>query len=265
MWIIVVKNAQEQEHCRTYLKPGTVATIGRAPDCTIFVSVMTVSRIQGRIEIRKGHPVYFDDESSTGARVDGQYVRGPTPLSEKNVLEIGGYRFTIERDPAAKSEVKAVLPPPKPAASELNPEWIDTAAAGKDAADLEGMLARRIRGIRQHRDQNQQESKARQSQVEIEWTQLIESVRRFQQKLAGDARLQAFSISRDQQEVLLKINDKWSPRGYCSLILARHHPDGKHTQMDGAWLLEMGQQDAYYPSPKSAMEEFVHRLAPRLA
>ena len=162
MWIIIVKNAQEQEHCRTYLKPGAVATIGRAPNCTIFLSVMVVSRSQGRLEIRKGYPVYFDDESSTGARVDGQYVRGPTTLTEKSVLEIGGYRFAIERDPAAKPAMPAPESSLKPPAPALDPTWISTAAAGADSAGLEGMPARRIQGIRSHRDQSQQDVKARQ-------------------------------------------------------------------------------------------------------
>ena len=101
--------------------------------------------------------------------------------------------------------------------------------------------------------------------MDAEWLQLVESVRRFQQKLSGDARIQAFSVSRDQQEVLLKITDRCATQGYCSVILARRHPEGKYTELDGAWLLELSKQDAFYPSPKSAMEEFVHRLAPRLA
>lgn len=256
MWTIVVRNPQEQEHCRTYLRPGVVATVGRAPDCTITLTAMTVSRQQGRIELRSGVPVYFDAPESTGTRINGSYVRGPTPLHETAVLEIAGYRFTAERTIAEKAAEAAPAPAKAPAE-----DWMKAAGGGDS---LESMLAQRVQGIRQHRQQNSSDRDAAATRFLEEWQQLVQSARRLQQQLAGDPRILAFAVSRDDLEVLVKVKDH-SARGYSSFILAQRHPQGKYAELRAAWLLQLGEQDAFFQSPRQAMEEFVHRFAPRLA
>jgi len=262
MWTIIVRNPQEQEHCRTYLRPGVVATVGRSPECTIMLAAMAVSRQQGRIELRRGVPTYFDDPDSTGTRVNGSFVRGPTPLDEKAVLEIAGYHIKAERTIAeAFAEPAAAAAAPAQAPSE---DWLKSASATPGNDSIEAMLAQRIQGIRQHRQQNQDDQQAVQSRFAEEWGQLVQSARRLQQQLTGDPRILAFAVSRDEQEILVKVRDS-SPRGFSSFILARNHPQGKYSEMHAAWLLQLGEQDAFFKSPKAAMEEFVHRFAPRLA
>lgn len=256
MWTIVVRNPQEQEHCRTYLRPGIVATVGRAPDCTITLTAMAVSRQQGRIELRSGVPVYFDGPESTGTRINGSYVRGPTALNEDAVLEIAGYRFTAERTVVAKEPEPAAAQAAKAPAE----DWMKS--AGGDS--VEALLAQRVQGIRQHRQQNSSERDAAQTRFLEEWKQLVQSARRLQQQLSGDPRILAFAVSRDELEILVKVKDT-SARGYSSFILAQRHPEGRYSELQAAWLLQLGEQDAFFQSPKQAMEEFVHRFAPRLA
>lgn len=265
MWIIVTKNPKAEEVGRTFLKPGIPATIGRAPDCTIFLTVPTISRCQGRIEIRNVSPVYFDDETSTGARVNGHYVRGPTTLDEKSVLEIGGFQFLVERDPHAKPPRQKAESQEAPAPAPI--DWSATAGGGADDSglQLEQLLAQRIQGIRQHRSQSGDDSKSRKAMLDAEWIALVASARSLQSKLGGDPRLQSFAVSRDEGEILAKLAAPGTALGFHSLILARHHPDGKYPDLAGAWLMELGRPAAHFPSPKEAMEEFIRRLAPRLA
>lgn len=266
MWIIVTKNPKAEEIGRTFLKPGIPATIGRAPDCTIFLTVPSISRRQGRLEIRNLSPVYFDDETSTGARVNGHYVRGPTTLDEKSVLEIGGFQFNLERDPLAKPlrQVPAAAAP-APAAAPI--DWSAAAAdgSGESGLKLGQMLAQRIQGIRQHRDQFSEAAKSQKVNLNAEWTALVASARGLQSRLGGDSRIQSFAVSRDEGEILVKLAAPGTALGFHSLIVARHHPDGKYPDLDGAWVMELGRPAAHFPSPREAMEEFIQRLAPRLA
>jgi hypothetical protein len=255
MWVVTVTNPDGREIFRSELRQGRPLTVGRAAECNIMLGALTVARSHGRIELRHGRPMYFDDETSSGSRVNGQYVRGPAPLSDDQVLEIGGCSIVVRWTGTAPPDIPP--PPKRPVPAES-----DAASSGTDR--LESMLDQRIAGIRQHRQQHGEDRASRAVRFRREWEEMMVSARRLQQKLSGHERVQDFSISRDGGEISVKIRDS-SPRGYSFFIVAPRHPEGKHPGFEAAWLLELGAPETFFESPERAMEELIHRLAPRLA
>jgi len=76
VWTIVVQSPTGQELSRPTCAAGA-RHHRRAPDCTITIGALAVSRRHGRIELRGGVPTYFDEEDSTGSRVDARSRAAP--------------------------------------------------------------------------------------------------------------------------------------------------------------------------------------------
>ncbi len=142
MWNVIVSDAEGKETFRTILKAGRVVTIGRGADQIIRLGAVIVSRQHGRIELRNGKPTYFDGESANGSKINGDMVRGPTTLTDKSTLEIGGYKIQLQPDPNAKLESE------KPAAPPSLPPLDNTLAMMKTAnVNIESLAAELEGGV----------------------------------------------------------------------------------------------------------------------
>lgn len=134
-------------------------------------------------------------------------------------------------------------------------------ASTDSAVDL---LDQQLEGIRNYRDETLQGEKGRAAKVDNEWIEVLKSIRELQAKVKDNPKIHHFTISRDQQEVSVKIEDS-SKRGHSYYILSRRHPTGKFADLGVIWLCELGGDELSYKQPKDAMADLVRRLAPRLA
>jgi pSer/pThr/pTyr-binding forkhead associated (FHA) protein len=246
-WTVVVAGPGGQEVGRSALRPNLPVTIGRAPDCNIFIGIMGVARYHGRIELANGIPTYRDEPGAAGSLIDGDPVDGPTPLGERTLLEIGGHRITLTRARPAAA--------PRPSA---------TPAAAADAGGIETLLDRHIQGVRLHRNVNQQEHQARSHKWEEDWKSVLANARAIKARYAAHPSFIDFAISKDDREVTIKLKED-SRRGYAYFCLSRAHPEGKYPDVQAVWLREVGREDSNFSDPLRGLEELMSRLAPRLA
>jgi hypothetical protein len=245
-WTLIVTAPSGQEFARASLRAGVPLTIGRAPDCAIMIGVMTVARRHGRIELVNGLPTYFDEPGAAGSLLDGDPIEGSAQLGERTLLEIGGYRFALQRQRTAaastpRREPGAALPP-----------------------GITTMLDRQIEGVRLHRTESQRESDTRTAQWEQGWKELIAHARQMQARYGHHPRFLEFSVSKDEREVVVKIREE-SRRGYAYFCLSRSHPEGRYPDMQAVWLRDVGREDVSFSEPGRGLEELVSRIAPRLA
>lgn len=245
-WTVIVTAPSGQEFARASLRANVPLTIGRAPDCTIMIGTMTVARRHGRIELINNLPTYFDEPGAAGSLLDGDPVDGSTQLGERTLLEIGGYRFSLQRQRTATTSA------PRRDAEKALPPGITT------------MLDRHIEGVRLHRNESQKESDTRTARWEQGWKELIAHARQMQARYGHHPRFLEFSVSKDEREVIVKITEE-SRRGYAYFCLSRSHPEGRYPDMQAVWLREVGRDDVSFSEPQRGLEELVSRIAPRLA
>ena len=69
-------------------------TIGRSPDCTVFLDDVTVSRKHAVVVERDGHWVIEDQGSLNGTFVNRERVES-AELSDGDEIQIGKYRLTF--------------------------------------------------------------------------------------------------------------------------------------------------------------------------
>jgi hypothetical protein len=247
-WTVVVTAPSGQELARANLRPGVPLTIGRAPESSIMLGLMTVSRHHGRIELVNGLPRYFPEPGALATLLDGDPVEGATPLGERTLLEIGGYRFTLQRQRAAMAAA-----PARPASGEV---------PAPDGGST--LLDRHIQGVKLHRTEAQKEAESRSAQWERGWQELVAQARQIQARYGRHPRMLEFTISKDEREVVIKLKED-SRRGYAYFCLSRAHPEGKYPDMQAVWLREVGRGDDSFSDPVRGLEELVSRIAPRLA
>lgn len=245
-WTVVVSRAR-QEVARSALRTGLSISIGRAPDCTIMLTAMTVARYQGRIELVNGVPTYFAD--APGSMVDGDPVEGSTQLGERTLLEVGGFQIALVRTRTATAAPKPAAPGP---------------AAPAGDASVETLLDRHIQGVRAHRSVNQQDDQAKSNKFEEAWRKVVNDLRVIKSRYGSHPNVIDFTISKDEREVIVKLRES-SPRGYAYFCLSRFHPEGKFPALQAIWLREVGRQDESHTEPQRGLEDLISRLAPRLA
>lgn len=246
-WTVVV-TGPAGEVSRTVLRTGVPVTIGRAPDSTIMLGLMTVSRKHGRIELVNNFPTYFAEPGAAGTTLDGDPVEGSCMLGERTLLEIGPFRFNLVR---ARSAASA---PARPASS----PW-------QEPPKAEGgtMLDRHLQGLKQYRTDNRKEVEARSVRWEQDWREVLGEARAMQARYGRHPRVLEFAVSKDEREVIVKLKEE-SRRGYAYFTLSRQHPDGRYPELQAVWLREVGGDDASFSEPARGLEELVSRIAPRL-
>lgn len=126
------------------------------------------------------------------------------------------------------------------------------------------LLDQQIRGIQSHRNEQQMTVQQRKDENERQWREAISAVRDLQGKLKGEARVLYFVIARDAEEVSVKLAEN-SKRGYCNLILSRRHPETSARTEGIVWFGLVGEEARAYREPREALEDFVRRIASKLA
>ncbi|MBD0329939.1 MAG: FHA domain-containing protein [Thermoleophilia bacterium] len=74
---------------------GERTTIGRSPDCGIFLDDVTVSRRHAVLVERHGAYVIEDLGSLNGTYVNRRRIEEPAQLSDGDELQVGKYRLTF--------------------------------------------------------------------------------------------------------------------------------------------------------------------------
>jgi serine phosphatase RsbU (regulator of sigma subunit) len=72
--------------------------IGRQPDAAVYLESLAVSRQHARVLWEDGGWVVEDVGSSNGTYVNGRRVKGRTPLTERDALQIGPYVLHLQGD-----------------------------------------------------------------------------------------------------------------------------------------------------------------------
>jgi hypothetical protein len=132
-----------------------------------------------------------------------------------------------------------------------------------DAKGLEALGAELQKGIAHRADPSDLSvMPTQQEQVEGEWKRVVAAMRQCQLRLARHPKVPFFSVSRDEKEISVKINDGTPRGGY--IVLTRNHPSGKEPSSSQVWLSDMGQPEKACPSPAEGMSQLLQRIAARL-
>jgi pSer/pThr/pTyr-binding forkhead associated (FHA) protein len=78
----------------TFIPKGDATTIGRSPDCPVFLDDVTVSRKHAVVRERDGHWTIEDQGSLNGTFVNRRRVES-AELSDGDEIQIGKYRLTF--------------------------------------------------------------------------------------------------------------------------------------------------------------------------
>lgn len=141
-------------------EPGTVVTVGRAPDCSLVVPVPTVSRQHLRLSHVRGRWMVSDLGSTAGTRRQGTLLRinEPVPLIDGDTLDLGagvlaavevesvdsGKPSTTGDDPTPLDRVEAV---DKVSTDGLLAHVLTASRAIGQAADEDDIWANAVRAL----------------------------------------------------------------------------------------------------------------------
>jgi phage tail-like protein len=83
-----------------------VITIGRAPDNTLSLSDLLISRRHAEIRVQDGTPVLVDVGSSNGTRIDGERIlpNQPYPITTGTIVQVGSYTITYQPEGGVQQE-----------------------------------------------------------------------------------------------------------------------------------------------------------------
>lgn len=139
-----------------------------------------------------------------------------------------------------------------------------TSTTAKLSDSVAGLLERQIQGIQNQRSEVENTMRTAKESFEQQWRDAITGARALQAKLQGNRKVMYYVVSRDEQEVSVKISDT-SKRGFCNLVLSKRHPEKGNVQEGIVWFGEFGDEPRAYKEPKDALEDFVRRIASKLA
>jgi len=131
--------------------------------------------------------------------------------------------------------------------------------------DITSQFERQLQSVRAYREEAQAGTLNKKAKVDALWATMIQNMRSLQNRLSADKRVLSFAISRDSNEVSVKVADAREKRGHRYFLLTRNHPEGKFTGLEAVYLREFGREDATFDEPAKAMEELIMRIAATLA
>lgn len=153
-----------------------------------------------------------------------------------------GFRITLDDAPKPKSKVESA----------------------PLAANIGSLLDQQLKGIRSQREDYQETTRTRREQFDQSWRDAVTAARELKGRVGSDARVLFYVISRDEQEVTVKLKEN-SSRGFCNLTISRRHPI-KETMAEGiVWFAQTGDEPLSYSEPKVMLEDFVRAIAAKLA
>jgi pSer/pThr/pTyr-binding forkhead associated (FHA) protein len=302
MWTVIVTDQQGKLIGEYPWGQGSL-TIGRDQNRSIALPSKTASRKHARLDLINGVPVVVDEGSANGTLVNGAQIKGPTRIDETSKVDVGEYRITLQRADADDGErtvmmkpksFGAAAPPPRPAAPPPPPQRAAPPPPPPRAApppppprpampsmpapampampkaadamgDITSQFERQLQSVRAYREEAQAGTLNKKAKVDALWATMINNMRSLQNRLSTDKRVMSFNISRDSNEVAVKIADAREKRGHRYFLLTRNHPDGKYSGLESVYLREFGREDATFDEPAKAMEELIMRIAATLA
>jgi phage tail-like protein len=89
-----------------------VITIGRAPDNTLSLSDLLISRRHAEIRVQDGVPVLIDVGSSNGTRIDGERIlpNQPYPITTGTVVQVGSYTISYQPENGEQPAIEQTAP-----------------------------------------------------------------------------------------------------------------------------------------------------------
>jgi pSer/pThr/pTyr-binding forkhead associated (FHA) protein len=138
-------------------------------------------------------------------------------------------------------------------------------AGSESMGDITSQFERQLQSVRAYREEAQAGTLNKKAKVDQLWAAMIVNMRALQNRLSKDKRVLSFAISRDSNEVSVKVADPREKRGHRYFLLTRNHPDGKYTGLEVAYLREFGREDQNFEEPAKAMDELIMRIAATLA
>lgn len=132
---------QGPERGRSFAIPPTGLLVGRAGECDVTLDDVQVSRRHARFYWHGSRLLVEDLNSANGTVVNGRLISSPQPLSERDIVSIGGSDFIVqglvsrELTPTARNLDAAAAPnyyapPPPQAAPERGMLWLVLAGLG---------------------------------------------------------------------------------------------------------------------------------------
>jgi len=303
MWTVVVTDSKGKLIGEFPWLQGSL-TIGRDQSRSICLPSKTASRKHARLDLVQGLPVVVDEGSANGTQVNGATIKGPTRIDETSKVEVGEYRIALQRaaeeddgertvmmkpkgfgtvatppppppprPAAAPPPPKPAAPPPKPAMPPPKPAMPAPSmpapsmppAAASGMGDITSQFERQLQSVRAYREEAQAGTLNKKARVDAMWVEMITKMRALQNRLSTDKRVLSFAISRDTNEVSVKVADPREKRGHRYFLLTRNHPDGKYTGLEVVYLREFGREDQNFDEPAKAMDELIMRIAATLA
>lgn len=298
MWTVIVTD-QTGKLIGEYPWPQGSLSIGRDQARSICLPSKTASRKHARLDLISGMPVVIDEGSANGTLVNGARINGPTRIDESSKVEVGEYRLILKRaggddeertvmmkpksfgsaapppSPPARAAPpppRAALPPsppPRPAMPAMPsmpaPAMPAMPKAADSMGDITSQFERQLQSVRAYREEAQAGTLNKKARVDALWATMITHMRSLQNRLQTDKRVLSFAISRDSNEVAVKVADPREKRGHRYFLLTRNHPEGKYTGLEVVYLREFGREDATFDEPAKAMEELIMRIAATLA
>ena len=183
-------------------------------------------------------PAEKEDEFDVQPVMVSPPPRKPSP--QPTGLE--GFRITLDDAPKAKPKVEAV----------------------PLVANIGSLLDQQLQGIRSQRQDYQETTRTRREQFDQTWRDAVVAARELKSRVGNDSRVLFYVISRDEQDVTVKLKEN-SSRGFCNVTISRRHPI-KETMAEGiVWFSETGDEPRSYSDPKIMIEDFVRAIAAKLA
>jgi len=286
MWTVRVTDQQGKLIGEYPWEQGSL-TIGRDQGRSIVLPNKTASRKHARLDLINGMPVIVDEGSANGTLVNGTRIGSPTRIDESSKVDVGEFRLTLMRVEVDDGERTVMMkpksfgaaappprvappPPPPPRAAPPPPPKpampaMPAPAMPTEMGDVTSQFERQLQSVRAYREEAQAGTLNKKQKVDALWATMITNMRSLQNRLQKDKRVMSFDISRDTNEVSVKVADPREKRGHRYFLLTRNHPEGKFTGLESVYLREFGREDTTFDEPAKAMEDLIMRIAATLA
>ncbi|MGH8453335.1 MAG: FHA domain-containing protein [Nevskiales bacterium] len=257
-------------------------SIGRRNDNDVCFDDKATSS-QHAVIITIGKNSYLQDLKSTnGTLVNGTPVQKHT-LKHGDVILIGRNHLSYVDEPDSKPA--PILPPianvsnAKP--SGMQPEPVNPEATLNQKIEQESryepwaervtenappktMVDNMLDAIRSHRELERTLQTRKQESLDQEWKKLIEAAQALKKRVAGHPQVKFFDISRQQDEIMIRIQRGGEKTGQHAILISRQHPHNPSPH-ETIWLLESGNPDKRFETCEDIMRNVMSTLAPLIA
>lgn len=256
-------------------------TVGRRHDNDICFEDKATSSHHAAI-ITIGRNSYLQDLKSTnGTLVNGKPVQKHT-LKHGDVILIGRNHLSyVEESEGAPAP--AMLPAstpgngklaaqPAPASPEatLNEKpaqegrYEPWAERTTDNAPPRTMVDNMLEAIRSHRESERTLETRKKDSINQEWQKLIVEAQTLKKRLQNHPQVKFFDISRDQADIMIRVQRNGEKTGQHTILISRQHPTTP-SPFETIWLIESGRPDKHLNSCEDVMRDVMNTLAPLIA